>query len=114
MASRVSLVNLQKFTFCACVDLPSMRILAPAQNTLSLPDLMTTAAHFRMLEAQPLHRVVEFDIDAEVVGVELEFVAVEQPAGLIDIHDQIGDLAVALDAPVAVARRARSGNRWFA
>ena len=105
MASRVSLVNLQKFTFWACVDLPSMRILAPAQNTLSLPDLMTTQPHLRVLEAQPLHRVVELDIDAEVVGVELELVAVEQPAGLIDVHDQISDVAVALDAPMAVARR---------
>ena len=58
-----------------------------------------------MLEAQPLHRVVELDVDAEVVGVELELVAVEQAAGLIDVHDQIGDLAVELDAPVAIARR---------
>ena len=58
-----------------------------------------------MLEAQPLHRVVELDIDAEVVGVELQFVAVEQSAGLIDIHDQIRDVAIALDAPMAVARR---------
>ena len=55
-----------------------------------------------MLEAQPLHRVVQFDVDAEVVGIELEFVAIEQPAGLIDVHDQIGDVAVVLEAPMAV------------
>ena len=58
-----------------------------------------------MLEAQPLHRVVEFDIDAEIVGIELELIAVEQPARLIDVHDQIGDVAIAFDAPMAVARR---------
>ena len=56
-----------------------------------------------MLEAQPLHRVVQFDVDAEVVGIELELVVAE-PAGLVDVHDQIGDVAVVLDAPVAVAR----------
>ena len=56
-----------------------------------------------MLEAQPLHRVVEFDVDAEVVGIELELVVAE-PAGLVDVHDQIGDVAVILDAPVPVAR----------
>ena len=62
-------------------------------------------AHFRMLEAQALHRVVQFDVDAEIVGVQLQLVAVRQPAGRIDVHDQIGDVAVALDAPMAVARR---------
>ena len=61
------------------------------------------AAHLRMLEAQPLHRVVQFDVDAEVVGIELELVVAE-PAGLVDVHDQVGDVAVVLDAPMAVAR----------
>ena len=40
---RVSLVNLQKFTFHACGAAASMRILAPAQNTFSLPLVKTTA-----------------------------------------------------------------------
>ena len=31
-------------------------------------------AHLRMFEAQPLDRVGELDIDAEIVGIELEFV----------------------------------------
>ena len=57
-----------------------------------------------MLEAQPLHRVVQFDVDAEVVGIELELVVAE-PAGLVDIHDQVGDVAVVLDFPVAIAGR---------
>ncbi len=58
-----------------------------------------------MLEAQPLHGVVEFDVDAEIVGIELELIAVEQAAGLIDVHDQIGDVAIVLDAPMAISRR---------
>jgi hypothetical protein len=32
-------------------------------------------AHFGMLEAQPRHRVGQFDIHAKIVGIELELVA---------------------------------------
>src|SRR5262245_2380684 len=62
------------------------------------------AADLRMLEAQALHRVVQFDVDAKIVGIELELVVAE-PAGLVDVHDQVGDVAVIFDAPVPVARR---------
>ena len=61
--------------------------------------------HLRMLEAQPLHGVAELDVDAEVVGVELELIALEQAGGLVDVHDQLGHVAVELELPVAVARR---------
>ena len=37
MPLRVSLVNLQKFTFHQCSEEDSMLMLAPAQNTRSLP-----------------------------------------------------------------------------
>jgi hypothetical protein len=37
---------------------------------------MTNGAHFRMLETDALNGVGELDVDAEVVGVELELVAV--------------------------------------
>ena len=40
---RVSLVNLQKLTLWACVDPASIWMLAPAQNTLSMPPVTTTA-----------------------------------------------------------------------
>jgi hypothetical protein len=33
-----------------------------------------------MLEADALERVVEFDVDAEIVGIEFEFVAWAQAA----------------------------------
>ena len=58
-----------------------------------------------MLEAQALHGVVKLDVDAEVVGVELQLVAVEQAAGGIDVHDQVRDRAVIAQTPMAVARR---------
>ena len=65
-------------------------------------------AHLRMLEAQPLQRVGQLDIDAEIVGVELELIAFEQRRVLVDVHQQRRD--------VAVDRQASSGDsatdRW--
>ena len=102
---RVSLVNLQKLTLWAWVAPASMRILAPAQNTRFLPERITTTLHLGMLEAQPLHRVGEFDIDAEIVGIQLELIALEQPAILVDIHGQRRDVAIDGELPMPVARR---------
>ena len=42
MPLRVSLVNLQKFTLWPCVDVASIWMFAPAQNTLSTPPVTTT------------------------------------------------------------------------
>ena len=61
--------------------------------------------HLRVLEAQPLDRVGELDVDAEVVGVELELIAAEQAGLLVHVHGEGGDLAVGGELPVAVARR---------
>ena len=58
-----------------------------------------------MLEAQPLHRVRQFDVDAEIVGIELELIALEQAGILVDVHGQRRDLAVDVELPVPVARR---------
>ena len=43
MPLRVSLVNLQKFTFHGWEDAASIRMFAPAQKTFSLPLVITTA-----------------------------------------------------------------------
>ena len=61
--------------------------------------------HLGMLETQPLHGVGEFDVDAEIVGIQLELVALEQAAVLVDVHRQRGDVAVDRKLPVPVARR---------
>jgi len=61
--------------------------------------------HFGMLEAQPLHRVRQFDVDAEVVGIQLELIAFEQSGILIDVHGQRGGVAIDRELPVPVARR---------
>ena len=41
-----------------------------------------------MLEAQPLDRVGELDVDAEIVGVELELVPRAERRMLVDRHRQ--------------------------
>jgi len=43
MPKRVSLVNLQKFTFHAWDEAASIRMFAPAQKIFSLPLVTTTA-----------------------------------------------------------------------
>ncbi len=58
-----------------------------------------------MLEAQPLHGVRQFDIDAEIVGIQLELIALEQPGILVDIHGQRRDIVSDVELPVPVPRR---------
>ena len=60
--------------------------------------------HCRMLEAQPLHRIGQFDVDAEIVGVQLELIAFEQSGILVDVHGQRRDLAVDTELPMPVTR----------
>ena len=59
-------------------------------------------AHFGMLEADPVDRVVELDVDAEIVAVELQLVARAQPAVLVEIGFERGDGSVEGERPVAV------------
>ena len=60
--------------------------------------------HPGMLEAQALDRVGKLDVDAEIVGIELELVALEQRAFLVDVHQQRRDLTVHLDLPMPIFR----------
>ena len=62
-------------------------------------------AHLGMLEAQALDGVVELDVDAEVVAVELQLVVVAQAGVGRDPHRQGGDRAVEGQLPVAVGGR---------
>ncbi|EHP38252.1 hypothetical protein OR16_38072 [Cupriavidus basilensis OR16] len=47
-----------------------------------------------MLEADAVDRIVQLDVDAEVVAVELELVAGAQAGVLIDVYRQRGNGAV--------------------
>lgn len=59
-------------------------------------------AHFGMFETQALHGIVQFDIDAQIVGIELQLVAGTQAAIFAHIHRQRGDGAVEAQLPVLV------------
>ena len=45
-------------------------------------------AHLGVLEPQPLHCVIQLDIDAQIIGIELEFVAGDQRLVLLDVQAQ--------------------------
>ena len=116
MPLRVSLVNLQKFTFHACADSPSMKMFAPEQNTRSLPLVTTTARTCGCSKRMRLQRVGELDVDAEVVAVQLELVAGAQAAVLRHVHRKRGDRTVEGELPVTVAGRlgleVDAGRAW--
>ena len=58
-----------------------------------------------VLEPEPLHRVGQLDVDAQVVGVELELVAGPQAACLVNGQHDRRDLTVGLQPQVTVAAR---------
>ena len=60
-----------------------------------------------MLEAQALQRVGKLDVDAQVVGIELELVAGHDAAILVDVERQRRDRAVHREPPMDVAIRVR-------
>ena len=101
----VSLVNLQKLTLWAWRGARQHADIGAGAEHARLARAQQNDLHLRMLEAQALDRVGELDIDAEVVGVELELVAFEQRALLVDVHQQRRDLAVDLELPMAIFRR---------
>ena len=88
-------------------------MLAPAQKMRGLRLADDHRLHLGMLEAQALQRVGQLDVDAEVVGVELQLVVVGPQAGvLLHVHRQRGDRPVEAQLPVAVLRwRGLEGDR---
>ena len=56
-----------------------------------------------MLEADAVQRVVELDIDAEIVGIELELVAGLDPAILGDVERERRHVPVERQPPMPVA-----------
>ena len=66
------------------------------------------AAHFRMLEADPLQRVGQLDVDAQVVRIELELVSLADAGVLGDVHRKARDRPFEREPPVPVACRIRA------
>ena len=62
-------------------------------------------ADLGMLETDAVDSVIELDVDAEIVAVELELVAGTQARVLVEIGEQRRDRPVELELPVPVERR---------
>jgi hypothetical protein len=60
---------------------------------------------FRMFEPNPLNSIRQLDIDAKIIGVELEFVAFIQSLVFLDIHGKCGDRTLNLEFPMVVLFR---------
>ena len=72
MPLRVSLVNLQKFTLSAVRGAREHADIGAGAEHARLAGAQHHHLHLGMLEAQALQRIGKLDIDAEVVGIELE------------------------------------------
>ena len=77
---------------------------AGAEDAL-FPRRKNDDTHLRMFKTHSLDDVGKFDVDAEIIGVEFQFVSVEQPTRLVNIHHHAGHVAFIGHAPVTIARR---------
>ena len=68
-----------------------MLMLAPEQKMRSRWRADHHGADLGMLEAQALHGIGQLDVDAEIVGIELQLVAGLEPAILVHVHGEVGD-----------------------
>ena len=67
-----------------------------------LIDVVNERVDLGMGEAQPLNRIGELDVDAEIVRVELERVARPDAAVLVDLQAEDRDAVADVELPVTV------------
>ena len=98
-------MNLQKFTFQPCDRAAQHHdVRAGAEDPL-LERRDDDRVDLGVLEAEALDGVGELDVDAEVVGVQLQLVVGREAGVLAHVHRQRGDRAVEGELPVPVVRR---------
>ena len=66
-------------------------MFAPAQKIRGFRLVITTTRTSGCSKRSALDGIGKFDIDTEVVGIELEFVAFGERLVLLDVHGQGGD-----------------------
>ena len=108
---RVSLVNLQKLTFHAWLRDAQHEDVGARAEHLVLGAGHDDGAHFGMLEADAVDGVVELDVDAQVVAVELELVAGAQAGVLVEVGRQAWPRAFELRASSGGTATGGSGSR---
>src|SRR4051812_31474352 len=67
-----------------------------------------------MLESDAVERVVQLDVHAQVVRIELELVAGLDAAVLVDVEPQARDVAFHCERPMTVLRRVRGKTHQLA
>ena len=55
-----------------------------------------------MFETHPLNHISQFDVDTQIIAVQLQFVSVKEPAFFIHIHKKMRDGSVVCDLPMPV------------
>jgi hypothetical protein len=60
--------------------------------------------NLRMFKPDSLQRIVQLDVDAEVVRVELQSIPGAQATGFIDVHGQCRDGIIDGQSPMPVSR----------
>ena len=76
--------------------------VGPGREDAVLPRDDRHRPDLRVLEAQALHRVLELDINAQVVRVQLQDVPGPERLVLLDVPDDAGHLTLSLQPPVHV------------
>ena len=61
--------------------------------------------HLRVLETQPLDRISQLNIDAKIIGIKFQLIAVKQSARLINIQGQRCGVTVRGKPPVPITVR---------
>jgi hypothetical protein len=89
-----------------------MKMLAPEQNIRSFAAGQDHRAHFGMFEADALQGIVQFDVDAEVVRVELQAVARPYARFLVDVHGERRHRARDVQPPMPVPRWMCLEGHW--
>ncbi len=96
---------IRKFTE---INLPGVRrqpqhedVGAGAENTVFLTG-QDNSANFRMFETNALQRVVQFDIDTQVIGIQFQFIPGTQTSIFVHVHRKGGHLAIKTEFPVLI------------
>ena len=56
----------------------------------------------RVLEAKALHGVSKLDVDPKIVRVRLQLIAGKESAGLVNIHEHMGDWPIERQPPMPI------------
>ena len=96
-------MNLQKFTLGRCGEPAEHADVGARAEARSVDHREDHARTSGCSKRSRCDRVGQLDVDAEVVGVQLELVVALQGAILVHVHGEVGDAVLERELPVLVA-----------